>query len=193
LSAPETGQDAATATGLVLIQGGLSATESGSDSASFVSGALPANVGAMAATEAGQDVASAIGLVLIKGGLSASETGADSASFAGDGASPAITGTIAASEAGSDSATALGLVLIQGGLSASEGADAAAFGGGVLVSGGFAAVESGSDQVNGASSEKRRATAGTVLLETHRPPSLSISRPANVSRAVRRASVSRSR
>lgn len=144
LSATESGSDTASISGDVLVKGALAATESGADSAALAGKVLVE--GALSASESGADTAALAGDVLVKGALAASESGNDSASFIGEGFVPTATGTLAASESGSDTASIAGKVYIAGTLSAVEGGlDGFAASGNILVQGTLAASETGDD------------------------------------------------
>lgn len=139
MSSTETGTDAASASGDVIVKGSLAVAETGEDTFT-ASGSVRSGVsGSMAATEIGADAAAASGKVLVKGVLVAAEAGADAASVSGD---VFVRGALAASETGQDIATVLGQLLVSGVLSVSEtGMDAAAILGVVPVSGTVSAVE----------------------------------------------------
>lgn len=144
LSASESGSDTASISGDVLVNGTLAATESGADSVALVGKVFVE--GTLSASESGADTAALAGDVLVKGALAAAESGNDTALFVGEGASPAITGTLAASESGSDTASIAGKVYIAGTLSAVEGGlDGFAASGNILVQGTLAASETGDD------------------------------------------------
>jgi hypothetical protein len=108
--------------GDVLVLGTLAATESGNDTASLT-GAVPIQ-GTVAAPE-GADTAALTGTVLVQGSFAATEN-ADVAAMAGEGALPNIVGSFAATEA-SDSASISGVVPITGTLEANETGDSASF------------------------------------------------------------------
>ncbi len=145
-AASETGADAASGAGEVLVQGGGATAEVGGDAAS-ASGTVsdPAIVGSGAALEAGVDAAAGAGLVLVRGSGAGTEAGADAATGAGD---VFVQGAGSAAETGADAAAAAGLVLVQGAGAATEaGQDVAEGAGGLtaVVTGSGAAVESGQD------------------------------------------------
>lgn len=123
--------------------GSLSATESGSDSASLTG--VVRIAGSLSATESGADVAALSGAVLITGTVAAQEAGSDTAAITGS-ASGAITGSLAATEVGADTADLAGVVLVRGAISAAEsGADTASATGAVKVVGALSVTEAGSD------------------------------------------------
>ena len=95
LSVTETGSDTASLSGIVLVQGTVSATETTVDifAASGGSGAI---TGTLSVTESGPDVFSCSGTILVSGSLTATESTTDTLSISG-------------------------VVLIQGSLTATEG------------------------------------------------------------------------
>ena len=147
LSATESGSDTASLSGAVLVQGYLSAPETGSDTASMA-GAVMVR-GALAATESGSDTASFVASAptIATGTLAATEAGSDTAFL--NGSSVVIaTGTMAGIESGQDSASMAGHVLVLGELAAFEvDVDTASFSGSALlgISGVLAAAETGFD------------------------------------------------
>lgn len=151
LSATESGSDTASIGGDVVVSGTASSTETGSDTAALDGDVLVA--GSLAATETGADTAAFAAGSQIVGDLSATEAGADSAALGGD---VLVQGSVAASESGSDTAAIAGDVFIVGALAATEtGADTAALAGAVKLQGALAVAETGSDSA---------ALAGDVLL-----------------------------
>lgn len=151
LSASETGSDAASIAGTVLVRGALSAAEVGADTAS-ASGVVRVS-GAASAAETGTDTAAAAGKVIVSGALASAEAGSDSAAASG---TVRVAGTLAATESAADTFAAAGSVAISGALASTEvGADAAVVSGKVLVSGTASAAEAEHDQA---------AAAGAVLV-----------------------------
>lgn len=146
ISATETGSDTASASGKVAVSGALSATETGSDTAAF-NGLVtdPPITGSLAATETGSDTASFTGEVSAfnHGSLAATEVGSDTAAVT---AKVLVSGSLAVTETGTDTASLSGSVLVTGSLAAQEsGSDSAALSGQVIVSGQLSANETGSD------------------------------------------------
>ena len=126
------------------ITGTLSATETGSDTASL-SGSVEVS-GSLSGAETGSDTASAAGNITVSGSLAATEAGSDTASFTGTVSDPGITGALSAQESGADAAAMSGSVGVSGALSAAEiGSDSASGAGSVTVTGNLAAVEAGQD------------------------------------------------
>lgn len=108
LAATESGSDTASFVGDVIVSGSLAATESGADTAAFTGFTEGAIVGNLAATESGSDTAAFAGVVIVSGTLAATETGSDTAAFTGTVPLSTITGTLDATESGSDSASFIG-------------------------------------------------------------------------------------
>lgn len=131
-------------TALAEIVGTLSATESGDDTAA-ASGEVLVQ-GDTAATEAGDDTAAMAGDVFIAGTLAVTEAGADTASISGD---VIVAGVGEATEAGQDMPALSGDVLVQGGVAAAEsGQDVFAGSSAGSASGDMAAVESDDDRLD---------------------------------------------
>ena len=149
LSATESGSDTATSSGSVSwppITGTVSATESGADTVT-ASGVVPVT-GSMSATGDGTDTASASGQVLIVGSTSVQEVGADTMSASGGGELQPVTGSMSVTESGADSLESLGQLLVSGLLSVQEtGLDTAAILGGVEVQGAASIVLADNDIV----------------------------------------------
>lgn len=183
LAATETGSDAFSGSGDVLVEGALAATETGSDTFAATGTVATAGItgtmvatevgsdtfaasgdvivrGSMAATESGKDTFSASGDVFIKGTLAATETGSDT--FFATGGTVTI-GTMAATESGSDTFAGSGKVVVQGTLSATEsGADTFASSGIVLIEGSMAATETGQDVMSAVGTVTAAGIIGTM-------------------------------
>lgn len=141
LAATESGSDAISSSGTVLVEGALTVTETGSDTA-VLAGAVLVD-GDLAATETGSDTAVIQGGAVATGDLDATEAGSDTAALAG---TVLVEGELSVSEVGSDTAALVGTVLVEGALSVSEaGSDTSAISGLVLVQGALTVTESGSD------------------------------------------------
>lgn len=141
LSAAEVGADTGSASGVVRVSGAASAAETGTDTAAAAGKVIVS--GALASAEAGSDSAAASGTVRVAGTLAATESAADTFAAAG---SVAISGALASTEVGSDSSAASGKVIVAGTASAAEAEhDQAAAAGAVLVSGALSGTETGTD------------------------------------------------
>lgn len=147
MSVTETGTDAFSAAGDVIVKGSGAASETGADA--FAGNGTVANAGvsgSMAATETGSDTLAGSGKVIVRGSLSVTETGTDSFSANGFITAAPVVGSMAATETGNDIALASGKVLVSGSLAANEaGEDAFLASGKVLVTGSLSATEVGED------------------------------------------------
>lgn len=136
--------DTIAVSGIVLVQGALAVTESGSDTFAGTGDASAEVIGNLSASESGTDTLSAAGAVRINGTLSAAESGADI--FAGTGdASDIVFGNLNATES-ADGFAGVGRVDIIGSLAGMEvGADSILISGSSVRTGYLDATESGSD------------------------------------------------
>ncbi len=141
LTVQESGADALSATGGILIQGLLVVSEDGSDV--FVSTGDSVYEGDLSVAEVGSDAAAFAGQVLIAGALSVDESGADVFASEGDNI---YQGYLSVAEVGSDTLVASGQLLVAGQLSVAEtGADELAATGTLPISGAMAVTEASSD------------------------------------------------
>ena len=144
LAATETGIDAFSASGNVVVQGALTVSETGVDTFAATGSVTDSAIsGSMAATETGLDTFSASGNVVISGALSATEVGDDSFTSFG---TVLVQGALNATEVEFDTFAATGQVVVSGSLSTSEtGEDTFSSSGTVLVQGSLSATENGLD------------------------------------------------
>ena len=120
----ETGNDTFSATGTVsnpAISGSFAALEVGNDT--FASSGQVIVKGSLVASEVGNDSFTSSGTVLVQGSLSATEIGLDTFSATGSVNSNAVIGSLNATEVGDDQFVATGLVLVYGSLAANESGD----------------------------------------------------------------------
>jgi hypothetical protein len=144
LSASESGSDTASAMAGAVVSGDFSGTEPGNDSATVTANAVIS--GAADLVETGSDSASLDAGVAISGDLAATETGSDEFSATIGATFPEITGDMAASETGTDVLSAAAGIAVVGVLSFIEaGSDSAGLDAVVAVSGSLAVVDAGSD------------------------------------------------
>lgn len=128
--------------------GSMSATETGSDTASFAGDVIVK--GSLAATETGSDTLSGSGKVVVSGSLAVTETGSDTFSASGTVSAGGILGSMAATEVGNDTISGTGKVIVSGSLAATEtGSDTLSASGKVIVSGSLSATETGDDVFDG--------------------------------------------
>jgi len=144
LSATETGVDAFSASGDVIVQGALIVSETGNDTFSATGTVSDSAIsGSMATSEVGNDTFTSSGSILVQGALSATEIGIDTFASVGQ---VLVSGFLSASETGLDTFSSSGNVLVSGSLSATEtGIDSFTASGSVLVQGSLTATEDGLD------------------------------------------------
>ena len=141
LSATESGSDVGAITAKLLVKGSSITTETGSDTiAMIVKVSVKASI---SATETESDIAAITGKILVGGSISATETESDIAAITGN---TGTSGSISATETESDIAAITGKILVGGSISATETeSDIAAITGNTGTSGSISATETESD------------------------------------------------
>lgn len=149
MDATETGTDAFSSSGDVLVEGSLAVSEVGTDTFASSGVVLAATItGTLTATEIGSDVFSSSGDVFVRGSLASTETGTDTFTASGQLTTNTATGSLAAIEV-SDVIAVNGAVIIKGVAGAFEGAldTFEAIQGYTSITGSMTAVESGGGSV----------------------------------------------
>lgn len=162
LVATETGLDAFSSSGKVIVSGSLVCAETGNDTFSATGSVSSLSAGTLAATETGTDTFASSGSVVVSGALSVSEVGSDLFDSQGSAIPNDTVGDLHGFEQGDDSFASSGNVIVSGQLQLFENNDEFTALGTVLVQGSFATSEVGEDIMDSQGSAIPNDTVGDL-------------------------------